>query len=160
MPLLLYSTNVYLKFMIQRQYRGDKHFIWCSEAFDSTKLSGYTFNAHTPPSSNPVDIYRELSRDVSRKDAHSAKINEQKLSLGGRAIEWHKNGEITEAQREDIMFLIKTADFSDWRPLIYIIPFDAVKSKIISVPAPNRAGMGMEYTVSDLSASEFDVIEI
>ena len=48
---------------------------------DSQTLGRYAPNALIPPSSNPADIYRALRQDVSRKDMHSAKINEQKASF-------------------------------------------------------------------------------
>jgi hypothetical protein len=61
---VLYSTNVFLKFHIQEQYRGDIHYVWCSENFDSRKLSAYSSGSLVPPSSNPADIYRQLQQDV------------------------------------------------------------------------------------------------
>jgi hypothetical protein len=55
--LLLYSTNTLLKFRIQEDYRHE-HYVWCSPAFEAAKLSRYALGATTPPSSDPVSIYR------------------------------------------------------------------------------------------------------
>ena len=159
-PLLLYSTNVKLKFLIQQEFRSDTHFVWCSDAFDQTKLPGYSLNSHTPASSNPAEIYRQLVKDIRTSDKHSAKIAEQRASLMKRALDWAKAGEITPAQKSDIVYLVKTASFSEWQPLIYIIPFPAVCARLVQVPANKRAGMGMEYTIADLNRSEFDIIEV
>jgi len=59
-PLVLYSTNVYLKLHIQKLYRGDVHHVWCSEKFDSRTAGVYEPAALIPPSANPKDIYRDL----------------------------------------------------------------------------------------------------
>ena len=36
---LLYSTNTLLKFIIQQRFRGDIHWVWCSEVLDSKRVS-------------------------------------------------------------------------------------------------------------------------
>lgn len=159
MPNVLYSTNVFLKLMIQRQYMGDAHYVWCSECFDTSKLPAYTLNHNTPPSSDPIGIYRRLSEDVRRRDGHSTKIAEQRLSLTTRALEWHKSGRIGDQEKDDILFHIDKADFSDWRPLVYVIPFEPVRGRVRTVPAAKRAGLGMEYIIEDLKGPEFDIIE-
>src|ERR1700761_8978600 len=100
--LLLYSTNVFLKFHIQQQYRGDIHYVWCSENFDSRKLSPYSSGSDVPPSSNPADIYRSLMDDVNRGDRHSAKIAAQRASLEKLAITWLTAGEVTSVQKDEI----------------------------------------------------------
>ena len=50
-PLLLYSTNTYLKFRIQRDYRREHH-VWCSPTFEAAKLGRYVRGAGTPLSSD------------------------------------------------------------------------------------------------------------
>jgi hypothetical protein len=73
---LLYSTNVFLKLLIQEKYMHDIHYVWCSENFDSATVSTHSSAYLVPPSSNPADIFRTLRRDVDKHDQHSAKINE------------------------------------------------------------------------------------
>jgi hypothetical protein len=159
-PPLLYSTNVFLKLLIQERFRGDVHYAWCSESFDSSTLPRYSLSSQVAPSSNPADIYRELKNAVQRKDQHSYKINEQKLSLKKLAIDWEATGEIGSDEKEEIVYRVDNAAFDDWRPLIYIIPRALVLSRIQAVPPNNRASFGPEYIVPDLRRSEFDVIEI
>lgn len=155
---LLYSTNVYLKYHLQNRYYGNVHYVWCSEAFDSSKLSAYS-GTQVPPSSDPSSIYRELLRDVSGKDTHSAKITAQKASFQSLALRFAKDGRIDKATKEDILYMIKTADFSYWRPLLYVIPRAPVEPRMKLVPMKNRAGFGDEFIIADLRPSEFDVIE-
>jgi hypothetical protein len=158
---LLYSTNVFLKFQIQEQYCGGIHYVWCSENCDSKTLSAYSPGALVAPSSNPADIYRELKRDVDGKDKHSAKINRQKATLASLAVTWEADGKISTTQKEEIIYLANTADFSLWRPLLYVIPRTAdIERRLKLVPIDKRAGVGMEYIIEDLKRDEFDIIEL
>lgn len=158
--IILYSTNVFLKKHIQCQYHADVHYVWCSENFDSTKLSSYASGALVPPSSNPADIYRELKRDIQRRDTHSAKITEQKATLIRLASEWHNSNAINLNEKDDIIYMVNNATFDEWRPLIYIIPRVGVEDRLQIVPMSKRAGFGNEYIIPNLENSEFNIIEI
>jgi hypothetical protein len=157
---VLYSTNVFLKLLIQERYRRDIHYVWCSESFDSRILSPYSSGALVAPSSNPADIYRELQRDVKGRDSHSAKIAAQKASLQNLAIAWATAGEITDEQKNEIMYMVSNASFDLWRPLVYVIPREPVESRLKVVPMEKRASFGPEYIIEDLRRSEFDLIEL
>jgi hypothetical protein len=156
---VLYSTNVFLKLFIQQEYRNDIHYIWCSEDFDSKKLSGYVRGSLVPPTSNPADIYRDLHDAVQRQDFHNAKIVAQKASLVSRAIEWEKNGDISSNEKDEIIYMVNNSPFQMWRPLLYVIPFEPVRARLQLVPINQRAGFGNEYIIPDLQRSEFDIIE-
>src|SRR5688500_12875292 len=110
---MLYSTNVFLKLLLQEKYAKDQHYVWCSEHFDSQALSRYASNAQVAPSANPADIFRELKRDVDRGDLHSAKLAEQKASFITRAHDWEKAGKITATDREDIIYTVNNATSKD-----------------------------------------------
>ena len=157
--LLLYSTNVFLKHVIQRKYRNDVHYVWCSEIFDAKTAPAYSLEALLPASSNPADIYRQLSRDVQSRDGHSAKIQEQKASFKALAIQWYDTGEIAAEARDEIIFLADKSSFEYWRPLLYIIPRTNVNDRLLTVPPERRAGIGSEYIITDLSRTEFDIVE-
>jgi hypothetical protein len=157
---VLYSTNSFLKYQIQSIYRGNKHYVWCSEHFDGKAAPRYSAPSLIAPSSNPVEIYRTLKGDVERLDRHSTKINEQKMSFNQRAIDWANNNEITEDQKEEILYLTNQNDFSQWRPLLYVIPVTAaIQGRMRLVPIHQRASVTNEYTIADLDVSEFDIIE-
>src|SRR2546428_6535524 len=102
---LVYSTNVFLKLLIQERYRNDMHYVWCSEHFDSKKQPAYSSGSLIPPSSNPADIYRELQRDVQGLDSHSVKIAAQKVMFTSLAIEWERRGEISSNDKDDIIWM-------------------------------------------------------
>jgi hypothetical protein len=158
---VLYSTNVFLKHVIQERFRRDLHWVWCSDVFDPTTSSRYSASSHIPPSSSPAEIYRTLKADVNRGDLHSAKIKEQRANFCRLAVRWLKSGEITEDDKNTIVYWAKAADLQLWRPVIYVIPTAPILSRLQVVPAKHRAGLlGMEYVISDLRRSEFDLIEI
>lgn len=158
--LLLYSTNVFMKLLIQQKFFGDVHYVWCSEQFDSKAFSPHTSAGLVPASSNPADILRLLLRDVQTPDHHSGKIAEQKASLTKRAIALEKAGSITKAVKEEIVYLVKTAAISQWRPLLYVIPRPPVEPRLKLVPAKLRAGIADEFIIPDLQRNEFDIIDI
>jgi hypothetical protein len=146
--------------MIQERFRGDIHYVWCSELCDSKSAGVYSSAALIPPSSNPADIYRELQRDVKGKDKHSAKISEQKMSLLKLAVDWENAKEISSDERDEIIYLTEHASFDEWRPLLYVIPSEPVKSRLKLVPPAKRAGFGVEYIIEDLKRFEFDTVEL
>lgn len=157
---LLYSTNVFLKYLLNATYCADKHYLWCSESFDSSKNSVYTTAAMVAPSSDPCAIYRRLSEDCRKQDRHSAKIGEQKLSINAVAVQWRDAGRITTDQLEDIAYQVASADFLTWRPVIAVIPRALVQARLQPVPAHRRASLGPEFIIADADRSEFDLIEI
>ena len=159
---VLYSTNAWVKFHIQCAYRKQRHFVWCSEAFDSSKLGAYVTSARVPSSSDPATIYKELHAAVTTEDEHCAWITKQRNSLAKLAKRWNDAGEITDGEKTEILYLLKKATFKQWRPLIYVIPRAAVEAKLELVPRHKRAGNGNEYWLKepDLGTSDFDVIEL
>lgn len=159
--VLLYSVNAFLKQHIQCRYHGDKHYVWCSETYDSAATGAVgTAGTPLPPTSNPAEIYRSLKRDTDAGDTHSYKISEQRASLTRLARMWHKNGTITKDDRDDILYTVKVAGFREWRPIIYIIPRNLVQSRLQIVPIKKRAHpLAVEYILPDLHRSEFDSVE-
>jgi hypothetical protein len=156
---VLYSTNPYLKYLIQQKYRGDVHHVWCSEHFAVPAPGVYRASYELPPSSTPADIYRRLKEDVARNDNHSEKIKEQRAGLIARAIEWHALGEIPENQKDEIIYQANLSVGPLWRPIIYVIPYGPVASRLRLVPAASRAGFADEFIIADLARNEFDIIE-
>lgn len=156
---VLYSTNSYLKLLINERFRGDVHYVWCSEVFDSTKQSAYSASSCSAPSSDPCAIYRQLAKDVQKNDRHSAKIEQTKTSLNSLAIRWRDNGDITDNDAEEILYIVNNASFAEWRPLIYVIPRAPLVTRLSLVTPDKRASIGTEFIIPDLARKEFDIIE-
>ncbi|MDQ2732289.1 MAG: hypothetical protein M3Y56_11565 [Armatimonadota bacterium] len=111
-------------------------------------------------SSNPSDIYNQWASVVKSQDSHDRELIAQKDTLIRLATDWSLAGEITALVRDEIIFLVQNAGWHDWRPLIYVIPRAPVEPRLQVVPIAQRAGFGVEYIISDLQGSEFDVIEV
>ena len=156
---VLYSTNPRIKLLIQERFRRDRHYVWCSESFDSTALGRYNGAALIPPSSNPRSIYRELRDGVRGGDRHNDKINNTRTSLKALATTWQNAGEITADEKQEIVWLADNPDLTYWNPLVYVIPRHIVASRLILVPVAQRASFGAEYIIQDLDRNEFDIIE-
>jgi hypothetical protein len=158
---VLYSTNPFLKLHIQEKYRQDLHYVWCSESFDSSKAPAYATAMRLAPSSDPSRIYADLKAAVGGGDTHCAKIAAQRASLMKLAAGWRKRGEISDADKEDIVYLAKNSALVEWRPLIYVIPRAPVEARLLPVPAKKRAGVGSEFILDEtLRRDEFDIIEL
>jgi hypothetical protein len=158
-PLVLWSTNTYLKNRIQQQFHGGRHYVWCSPVFEGAALPRYAIGSVQPASSDPATIYRQLHRAVSTRDAGNEKIASQKKILKALAVKWHKDGAISQDQRDEIVAMITKSELIDWRPLIYVIPYPAVAARVHLVPRPRRASHEPEYILVDLVEEEFHIIE-
>jgi hypothetical protein len=159
-PLLLYSTNTYLKFRMQDRYRGE-HYVWCSPSFSAQKLNKYSLGSNTPASSDPASIYLELQdAAIERPDSHNARILSQKATLLSLAVDWCEAKHITEHQRDDITAVVGGAPMSYWRPLLLVIPYAGVAGRVQEVPFLQRASMEPEFIIPDLKPTEFGIVEL
>ncbi|HEY1864014.1 MAG TPA: hypothetical protein VGG77_10065 [Roseiarcus sp.] len=127
--LVLYSTNTFLKFRIQSEYRK-VFFAWCSPFFDGKKRGGYDLGAGQPPSSDPCAIYFDLREAVKRGDKHNTKINDQRKTIPSVAVKWNDAGDITDDEYEEIGMRVSNANFNDWRPIIYVIPAAGLGARV------------------------------
>jgi hypothetical protein len=150
-----------MKYLINEKYRGNVHYVWCSESFDSKTLSTYVSGSLVAPTSNPKDIFLDLKKAVEATDKHNAKINEQISSLSARAVKWEAGAEVSTMDKDDIIYMVnEAAYFKHWRPLLYVIPRAPVESRLKPVPAALCASLGNEYIIPDLRRDEFDLIEL
>jgi len=158
---ILYSTNTQLKYVLQRDYFGGLHYAWCSSVFDPRTLGRYSAGAQLPSSSNPATIYRDLHEaSIKTPDWHCKKVQDQKATLMALAVKFAVAGKITELARDEAIEIVRTAPISEWRPLLYVVPYtEALKPRVKDVPFDKRASREMEYIVEDLKADEFHVIE-
>ncbi len=156
---VLYSTNTWFAYDIATRYRNGVHFVWCSEYYDPSVAPAGSYTAAVAPSSNPRQIYDTLHGDVVREDMHSALIGGYKKTFRRLTKAWLADGSITQAQFDEINTTIKLPSWKIWRPVLYVISYELVKDRIVSVPHKSRAGYGPEMQIPDLRSNEFDVIE-
>ena len=67
---------------------------------------------------------------------------------------------ITPKQEKEIAKIVESAEVSDFRPLLYIMPFELVQKLLIKVPVADRAHpLSSEFLIHSLPRAHFDVIE-
>lgn len=133
--------------------------MWCSPEFEGAKLGKYSIGSYQPPSSDPATIYRQLKAAIRSPDQHDPKIASQKSTISGLAIKLAADGQILESERDEIVAMLSKASITDWRPLIFVIPYERVASRVKIVPVADRASIEPEYIISDLADDEFRIIE-
>ena len=67
---------------------------------------------------------------MRKNDEHCAKITSQKATLLSLAVEWHAAGHITETKRNDITMIVSKAQFADFKPLLFVIPYSPVAGRV------------------------------
>jgi len=145
---------------IGRKYRGGKYFVWCSEHYDPRKAPGASSAALIAPSSSPKGIFDNLHSDCESEDVHSSLIKGYRRTFKRLAKAWLADGSLTKVQHDEIVSSIQSNSWQIWRPVLFVIPKGGITpSRIIDVPARDRAAYGPEYQIHDLDASEFEVME-
>ncbi|HET7230692.1 MAG TPA: hypothetical protein VFJ16_11860 [Longimicrobium sp.] len=156
-PLLLYSTNTLLGYAIaERFYRG-VHYAWCSPVFDGKATA---VHINIPPTSSPSGIYRQLWEETTRGEMHSSTIPRIRDGIKGGAEAKLAAGVINAAEREEILKMIQHASVREYRPVLYVIPYDRVETLVSDVPVHERAHpLSVEFKVQALPRDCFDLIE-
>jgi hypothetical protein len=158
-PIVLYSTNTKLAYHLSQRYYGGVHFVWCSPFWGKGALPG--FEATTPPSSSPLEIYRQFYEETTRGEGHSDKIERNRGGLR-RGAQYRLDSKlITEAVFRDIDSILTRVEVAAFRPLLYVIPYCLVRDLIAPVPIEKRAHpLSDEYIIENLPRDTFDVIEL
>jgi len=153
-PKIYYSINTWISNFINKEYYNDLHYVYVAPCFNC-KIN--------PRSSNPSEIYSELKKDLepTALDFHSSKIKSNRLGIVKGAIENFNKGIINESTKEIIIELSKKAELTLFKPLIYIIPAEMVKDKLLTPDFEMKAGLlSKEFIIENLKGNEFDIIKI
>lgn len=157
-PLLLYSTNTWLAYAIAERYYDGVHFAWCSPVYDGTRADAHV---NIPPSSSPADLYRLLRDEVQRGEQHSAVLEQKRKGLIRGAEERCAQGLIGDAELEAIRETVERSTLSEYRPVLYLIPYDRVRDMVIEPSVSERAHpFSIEFKVDPLPREFFDVLEL
>lgn len=158
-PIVLYSTNTWLAYHIQKRFYGDVHYVWCSPFWSEGATPA--IDATTPPSSSPQDIYRRYKADVVRNDGHSDPIERNRAGLRRGAAFRRDGGVINDAAHLEIEAIVGLSQIVAFRPLLYVIPFALVADLVKPAPVEKRANpLSEEYIIENLPRACFDVIEL
>lgn len=157
-PLLLYSASTWLAYAIAERYYGGVHFAWCSPVYNGSSAEPHV---NIPPSSSPAEIYRSLAREVDRGERHSDSIANNRRGIKKGADAKLGASVITDAEHASIMGTLEHAEVRDFRPVLYVIPFDRVRGAVVDVPVHQRAHpLSVEYRVETLGRDCFDMLEL
>jgi hypothetical protein len=158
--LLFYSANSYLSFLVNRRFYGGQHYIWCSPVFNPTTLDELNPLRNIAVSSSPHHIYANYRDSAKSSDTHSDLIKQNKRGIKRGAAAMLAANKIDQNQYQMIMYMVKNAQLSDFRPMLYLIPAHLVAGKLNVVPPREAANpLGPEYRIFDLMDNEFDAIE-
>lgn len=156
-PLILYSTNTWLAYAVAERFYGGVHHAWCSPVYDARSAAGHV---NIPPSSSPAEIYRALAEDARRGERHSALFATKVRGVLAGAERKLEEGVISREQHDEIEEMAARAHPGELRPVIYLIPYDRVRERVVEVSLALRAHpFSVEYQVPALPRSCFDVLE-
>lgn len=157
-PLVLYSTNTWLAYAVAERYYGGVHFAWCSPVYNGSTAAAHV---NIPPSSSPAEIYRLLFSEVDRGERHSKVIETNRRGVKKGAEIRHGAGMISQVEYDEILKTIEHAEVRDFRPVLYVIPYDRVRGTVVDVPVQERAHpLSVESRVENLSRDCFDMLEL
>ncbi|HYH81570.1 MAG TPA: hypothetical protein VEX86_17325 [Longimicrobium sp.] len=155
--MLLYSTNAHIGYAIAERFYGGVHYAWCSPVFDGTTAAAHI---NIPPTSSPAGIYRNLWEETSRGELHSNSIPRVRDGIRRGAKAKRAAGIIGAAQYEEITEILQDAAVREFRPVLYIIPYERVAELVADVPVRMRAHpLSVEFKVEALPRECFDMIE-
>ena len=158
-PLVLYSANTWLAFQIAERYYRAQHYVWCTPYFDASNHASLTYTV--PPSSSPAEICRGLRREIAGKERHSDKIKANKAGILRGAQAKLAEGAIEPGAVAEIADVVQAAEILDFAPLLYVIPYHLVTSKLATVPVGQRAHpLSVEFTIPALPRDCFDVLRM
>jgi hypothetical protein len=102
-----------------------------------------------------------MREEVRRGDLHSANLKRLRETIADGARQKFEAKLITEAQRADVIKTLNRALLSDFRPLLYVIPYADVASLVQEVPIDERAHpLSLEVKIPALPRTLFDIIEV
>ena len=157
-PLVLYSANTQLAYRINEHFYGQVHFVWCNPFFSAA--SPRAIDVQMPPSSTPCDICRNYLEDISRRDLHSRSLQDNRIGLQKGMKAKLAERVITEEQYRELKDIIAKSALDEFRPLLYVIPFEGVRDLVKPVPFLQRAHpFSPEYKIKRLPRSRFDVLD-
>jgi hypothetical protein len=107
-----------------------------------------------PPTSSPFEIYRSLAEEITRRDHHGSRIPGNRTGILRGSNFKRQSGDIDENQEKEIFSVVNLADRSDFRPLMYIIPFSEVAGRLREPPPEDKAHpLSAEYIIDRLPRS-------
>ena len=155
-PLILYSTTTQLAYHVAQKYYAGLHYAWCAPA-----KSPDAYDLANPPSSDPIELYWRYKRDIERGDDHSDLIARQRRGIARGASMKADAGVISPAERAHIEGMAHRAPLRDFRPLMFVMPYDRVRDLVQPADLTERArASSNEFIIEALPREFFDVVQL
>lgn len=149
---MLYSQVTKIAYEIEQDYYGGIHYVWCCDM--------PTYGPSQPPTSDPIERCQRIISAIYSNDRHEALIEENKKSIRNGALYKCRDKVISNAQRKEITVKIKGAKIRDFSPLLLIIDYEKVRTRLIPVdPSDKASDISEEYKIIDLRNDEFDIVD-
>jgi hypothetical protein len=156
---VLFSANSALAHIINKTFYNDEHYVWCSPVFDPKSLDATNIYSRIPPSSSPYNICCLYQDAIDGADDHCTKIKENRAGLIRGASLKLEDGVIDLEDYGRILAMVEKASFKEFKPLVYVIPLEAVRSKVEQVPVKESANpLSFEYRITGLNGNEFEIM--
>jgi len=156
-PIVLYSANTWLAYIIAEQYYRGEHYVWCTPHFDPSSVP--SLNYVVPPSSSPIEIYRGPRKDISSGDRHSARLLQTRWASCGVLKQSAYVVLLTMMALAEIASVIGASDIHDFRSMCYVLPFCLVRDRVGPVPIGQRAHpLSAEFVIEALPRDCFDAV--
>ena len=149
-PQLLFSAKIKIAHMIEKKYYG-RHFAYCAS---------FIHSSGQPLTSDPFDLAYTYYKIAQTGERHHSFFKEKQSTLLTVAGLKRKDGLISKEVENKIKHRVKGMGHEDFYPLLYIIPFSAVRGHVTTVPIHQRAAdQSVEYIVEDLRPGDFEIFD-
>lgn len=157
-PLVLFSCNPWLAFMIAQHYYQNRHYVTCIRYFDQKSVPRDM--EPLPPACCPADIYHTMNAELNGGGS-TIKTHPSILGILVGAKRKREAGLITEVQEQEINSVVAAASPLDFRPLLYVIPFKNVKDLVERIPLNEKVTrFHEEYRIPALPRKLFEVLDL
>lgn len=159
---VLYSTKPWFTEIVCERYRSQRYRVWSSEEFDPASVGTHSLSALTAPGSSPKPLYYDVLKAVRTSDQGNQKIPHYRSTFRRLARDWFSRNEISSADQDDILAMVRRERWRIWKPRLYVIPREYVEKpgRLSPVPVQKAAGIGPEFQILDLHRSEFDIVSL
>ena len=155
-PKYLKSTQTSLAYRINQIYYGEVHFVYAAP--DGSGAAVCSPLEANPPSSDPMDIYTRLLREIGTNDSGGELIGKNKIGLR-KGVQVKLDSEIiNEIQRREILQMVEKANVRDFRPVMYTMLCTEVEYLLEPVPIDVKANVASrEFMIKELPRDLFRI---
>ncbi len=143
-----YSTQIFLDWCLNHYFYNAKHWTYLGRPF-------YPYRASNPPSSNPLNVYRNIYEEWKDQDEYGKYINQLRLNL--RKGVAANTGILSAGWDVRLKKICDNVDIIFLYPFVYRIDITRLNPTRLVLAGSGLAGSD-EYLVDNLDEREFDIL--